>query len=299
MLLKGLIPRSREAEVSEDLRGWNWHRPPLEPLHDVKLAMYEIASQYCPTGRDVYLRRVQGIKPRPNVPMLMGALFHETLVRILVKAKRLIYQEGVEQYRRIIEELRQPDVSNLLETYGSQLGSEQFEEARQKVLLIWDFEASRLIARIQECLTRQPYIGEDSLVSLAVPVVVEQKLDGSFLGLSQNLSADAFTFSEPMVLDLKFGERQKFHRLSTIGYGLVMEALHEYPVNIGTVIYVEFRGNRLVIKKDFHLLDDELRQWFIEERDERMRMIVEELDPGLPPECYSLCPFMRTCHGDG
>lgn len=43
--------------------------------------------------------------------------------------------------------------------------------------------------------------------------------------LSSNLSADAFTFSEPMILDLKFGRPQKFHRLSTTGYALVMEAV--------------------------------------------------------------------------
>jgi CRISPR-associated protein Csa1 len=41
-----------------------------------------------------------------------------------------------------------------------------------------------VLARLQEILTKQPDIGEDSLVSLALPVVVvvEQKLDGSFPG---------------------------------------------------------------------------------------------------------------------
>jgi len=39
-----------------------------------------------------------------------------------------------------------------------------------------------------------------------------------------------------------------------------------------------------------HIIDDELRQWFIEERDEKMRMIYEEIDPGLG-ECYNYCPI--------
>lgn len=99
------------------------------------------------------------------------------------------------------------------------------------------FENVRVAARIQDMLVRQPYIGDDSLAALAIPVVVEQKLDGSFLGLSANLSADAFTFSEPMVLDLKFGEPKKFHRLATTGYALVMEAIYEYPINLGCIVY--------------------------------------------------------------
>jgi len=65
-----------------------------------------------------------------------------------------------------------------------------------------------------------------------------------------------------------------------LGYALVMEALHEYPVNLGCLVYVDFKGDRMIVRKDIHIIDDELRQWFIEERDEKMRMIYEEIDPG-------------------
>ncbi|MDI6893164.1 MAG: type I-A CRISPR-associated protein Cas4/Csa1 [Bacillota bacterium] len=293
-LLKGLIPKSRQNEVNEDLRGWNWNRPPLEPLYDVKLALYEVASRYCPTGRDLFLRRVHKVKPPPNRAMTLGSVFHDTLVSIMVRAKRLIYEKGVAGYQEIVQTLREPDPAPL-ERHRASLGDEGFEEVMRRCRIIWEFEAARIIARIQEYLAKQPYIGEDSLVSLAIPVVVEQKLDGSFLGLSANLSADAFTFSEPMVLDLKFGDRRPFHRLTTAGYALVMEALHEYPINVGCLIYAEFREDRLVISKDFHLIDDEVRQWFIEERDEKMRMIAEEIDPGRADDCHPACPYHPTC----
>jgi CRISPR-associated protein Csa1 len=99
-----------------------------------------------------------------------------------------------------------------------------------------------------------------------------------------------------MVLDLKFGEPKKFHRLSTTGYALVMEAIHEYPINLGCIVYAEFKGDRLIVKKDIHIIDDELRQWFIEERDQKMRMIYEEIDPGLG-NCYDSCPYILQCRG--
>ena len=61
-------------------------------------------------------------------------------------------------------------------------------------------------------------------------------------------------------------------------------------------LYAEFKGDRLVVKKDIHIIDDELRQWFVEERDDKMRMLYEEIDPGLA-ECYDYCPYILHCRG--
>lgn len=46
--------KSRSRDVAPELRGWNWHQPPLEPAYDVTLAVYEVPGKYCSTGRDVY-----------------------------------------------------------------------------------------------------------------------------------------------------------------------------------------------------------------------------------------------------
>jgi CRISPR-associated protein Csa1 len=294
-LLKGFLPKSREQGVAEELRGWNWSQPPLEPAYDYQLALYEVAGGYCPTGRDVFLRRVEHIKTKPNMAMIQGSVFHELMVKIIVEAKKLIYNKGVSRYKEICSELSQIPVT-LEEKWERTIGETELADITAKAKLLRDFESSRIIARIQEILIKQPYIGDDSLVSLAVPVVVEQKLDGSFLGLSSHLSADAFTFSEPMMLDLKFGEKRDFHRLSTTGYAMVMEAIYEFPVNIGCVVYAEFKNDRLIISKDIHIIDDELRQWFIETRDEKMRMVCEEIDPGVANKCYETCPYYETCH---
>lgn len=297
MLLRGFLPKSRELGIHEELRGWNWYSPPLSPVYDLKLALYEVANNYCPTNRDLYLRRVHGFKPSPSLAMVQGAAIHDTLVQVLVRAKRIIYEKGVANYQAILDEISRPFAPDL-SVYQKKLHKKDFEDLQNKASIIAAFEAARIAGRIQEILVKQPYIGEDSLVALAIPVVVEQKLDGSFLGLSSNLSADAFTFSEPMILDLKFGKPQKFHRLSTTGYALVMEAVYEFPVNLGCIVYAEFNNGRLLLKKDIHIIDDELRQWFIEERDEKMRMIYEEIDPGLAETCYETCPYYSVCRGE-
>jgi len=301
-LLKGLLPKTRRTEVADELRGWNWPEPPIEPVYPVRLALYEVAGRYCPTGRDVYLRHVHGVKTEPTVPMIQGALFHAVISYVLLQTKRLIYLHGVERYREVLGQL-----SRLAE--GDTLGEEadrhlrrlpeaDREQVREKARVLRDFEVTQVMARIQDILVRQPYIGTDSLASLAVPVVVEQKLDGSFIGLSSQLSVDAYTSLEMMILDTKFAQKRDFHRLTTTGYAMVCEAVYEYPINIGCVVYGRFAGDRLVVEKDFHVIDDELRQWFLEERDQKSRFVYEEMDPGVADNCPAWCSYRTTCRPD-
>ena len=61
-----------------------------------------------------------------------------------------------------------------------------------------------------------------------------------------------------MALDLKFGPRERFHRLTTTGYALVLESLFERPVDVGCVVYARVVQGRVVVERDFHVIGDEL-----------------------------------------
>lgn len=176
------------------------------------------------------------------------------------------------------------------------LSRQDLEEIRARAEQLWDYEHHSILSRVQDVLARQPYIGPDALVAMALLVTVDQRLNSSFLGFSSHLSVDVFVFSEPMVVDIKFGKKQRFYHLATTGYALVMESLYEYPINVGCIVHPSFREGRFAVERDFHLIDDELRQWFIEERDERMRMTHEEIDPGIASECSETYPFWRHCY---
>ncbi len=293
-VLRKLMPEARRNDVAAELRGWNWHQPPLSPIYDAKLGIYEVAGAYCRTGRDVYLRHVMGVRPAPNQLMVEGIILHAALVHLILCAKRMLYGPS-DEGPRAFERLAQPDYSFVSQL---KLPSAAIEAAKKKVAILWDFEYHRIVSRVQDILAKQPYIGPDALVALALPMTVEQKLDGSFLGLSSHLSADAFVFSEPMLVDLKFGEKQDFDRMTTTGYALVMESLYEFPVDLGCIVHVRFKDGRLLLDRDFHLIDDEMRQWFVEARDEKMRIVSEEIDPGKPDECYPHCVYRPTCYGE-
>lgn len=295
-LLRFYLPKARELGVAEELRGWCWHQPPLEPVYNVPLALFEVANRYCESSRDVYLRRVEKIKEKPNLAMIQGTIFHTAVADILVATKRAIYTYGVSSYQEIIAAIESHPSLNLAR-WEEELSPEEIALCRNQVEIVTNFEKARVLARLQEVLIKQPYIGEDSLANLTVPIIIEQKLDGTFLGLSPFLSTDAFIFSEPMVLDLKFDKPRDFHRLTTTGYALVMESLYEFPVNLGCIVYVQFTQDRLLLKRDLHIISDELRQWFLEARDDKMRLVAEALDPGLASSCYETCPYYHVCFG--
>ncbi|MFN3660513.1 MAG: CRISPR-associated protein Cas4, partial [Brevinematales bacterium] len=80
------------------------------------------------------------------------------------------------------------------------------------------------------------------------------------------------------------------------GYAMVMESLYEYPVDLGCIVYVKFKDNRVIVNRDFHHISDELRQWFLEERDRKMRIVEDQYDPGIAEECYDECPYFELCH---
>ncbi len=295
LLLRRIMPQSRQRDIASELRGWNWDKPPLSPIYDVKFGVFEVANSYCPNNRDIYLRRVMGVKSAPNRPMLEGSLLHDLICRFIIAVKRIIYTQGSNSLK-LLSLLDKADFIQVPDTAFALLGQEEADAIKARMEILWEYEFYNIYNRIQSVLAAQPYIGPDALVALALPVTVEQKLNGSYLGLSSHLSVDAFVFSEPMVVDIKFGKKEKFHRLSVTGYALVMESLYEYPINVGCIVYPSIKGNRLSIERDFCFIDDELRQWFIEERDERMRMVHEEIDPGLASQCPEICPLWRECH---
>jgi len=291
-LMRKLLPDARQQPVDETLRGWNWSQPPLTPIYAMRLGLWEVAGQYCPSRRDVFLRRVQGVEARPNVAMIEGSALHKTLAALIVAVKRVIYEFG----SNCRLELERMANRSTIEGMDERLDAGQSALLTQKIDTVWRFEHRQIMARLDAVLARQPHIGADALAALTLPITVESRLDGRFLGLSSHLSADAFNFAEPMMVDLKFGPPQPFDRLTTTGYAMVMESLTECPVNVGCLVHVQFRDGDLRFERDFHLLSDELRQWFVEARDELARLIEEEIDPGLAASCYEACPYWDVCH---
>jgi len=302
-----LLMDARRDEVHPDLRGWNWSQPPIVTDSRSRLGVSDIANLYCPTGRDLYLKKVGHIGFRSNEAMVEGLLLHRVVSEVFTRSKVIIYTHQNITSWEFEEKLGLIDLMKEAEGWGFNTGREMgnrpglpslTDTMLEKGRLIWEFEKTRIAYRIDDIRSRYPYCESDAFVFLVLPVIVEQRLNGAFLGLSQNLAVDGYIFSEGMVVDLKFDpETHDFHKLTTTGYAMVMESLYEYPVDLGCIVYIRFKDGQIRLRREFHHISDELRQWFIEERNRKMRFVEDELDPGMPEECYITCPYRDICIG--
>lgn len=303
-LLRRYRRRSREVIVDERYRGWAWELFPVDPPYEYLLSLSELASRYCESMRDIYLKHVEG-RQRPSTPkMIAGSLYHAAISAVIEHAKRVLYTQGKisgEELGVFLTQVCDDVVDSLMKSAGSpeiadRGGVWSPSRIRENMIWLWDYEVNQIVAAVGQVLTAQPHIGLDALVNTAIPVVVEQKLDGRNIGLSGHLSADAFG-SEGIVLDIKTGARRRFHRLSTTGYALVIESIHEYPVDVGCLVYCWFSDRHQPrIEYDVHTIGEPLRQELLEMRDSAMKLIHDQYDPGLPSKCYSDCPYWDACH---
>jgi CRISPR-associated protein Csa1 len=282
-VLRGLAPQARREGVAEELRGWRWNEAPLAPLYDAALTLDEIADQRCPTGRDIYLRHVVHVEPVAVVSLPPESVARETVTAIVSAAKQQIYEHGPLAPERI--RLLPPRLPGATTMQGVALSS-----------LLWEFERQRIAARAEALLARQPAMSADALAATALPFTAGRYLDGRYFGLAAHIPIDAVGFPEPVVFSLRYGERQSWHRLAPAGHALLLEGIHEAPVNVGGVVYLDVVDGQIRIERDLFLIDDELRQAFIDARDERARLVEEEIDPGLPDECPDSCPLLAYCH---
>lgn len=271
--------------MNNGLRGWSWFQPPLKPYYgNVRLPMYAVCSKYCPTGRDVYLRSVEKVYPRLSVNVAWGKMFHGVVSDCL---QMFLQQQPVdfEGWWRKIRWAEIPDKP------------ENLEEPSKKV---WDFVSKLCEAKLAEASSRQPYALKYDVVASALPFLVEHKISGELLGLSGILSVDCYDYLRAIMFDLKVtSRREEWHRLSPVGYAMVFESVHEVPVDICCVVYLYVENGRVNVQKDLFFASDELRQWWIEERDKKLEIVAERRDPGKPSrsQCMDSCMFFDACYG--
>jgi CRISPR-associated protein Csa1 len=284
-LLYHLLPTAREASVSKELRGWSWHQPPLKPyFDDVKLPMYDVSSKYCPTSRDVYLRNVEKVHGVMSGRMALGKLMHGLVSNSL----QAFLQRRNVSFDDWWKTIRWGEIC------------EKPENAKGYCAKAWEFMQTMCEARYAEVSSRQPYASELDLMASAVPFLIEHKISGELLGLSGILSLDCYDYLRAIMFDLKVtGKPEDWHRLYSVGYALVFESVHEVPVDICCTVYLSFDDGKLGVDRDLFFANDELRSWWIEERDRKLEIVAQKKDPGKPEQsqCKEYCPYFNACYG--
>ena len=261
-----LRPKIRANPVPEELRGWNWHSPPLKPYYDIKLPMYLICNDYCKTARDVYLIMVEGKRGEEDLSIKLGKAVHEAIANAIREARKLNFHAGIESGETI----------------------------QNAVKGVWEYTMAACKSAYLKARAEQPYASEEDVISTSIPFLVEHRMDGSLLGCSGIISVDCYDYLRNIVFDVKVTATPA-NRLHTTGYGLVIESLYEIPVDIGCTVSISFRNNAMSISKDIHYIDANLRSWWVEERDRKAEIVYNQFDPGKPDSCNPRCMFRNEC----
>lgn len=273
--IRRLYSWSKNDPVDEELRGWNWDRPPLKPRAYLDLGVSEIASKYCETRRDIWLRRVLGVKPEPSDLLLKGKIIHEAVTR----AVKVVTNLSSKNYKpwEIYEITR--------ESWRS-ISTNEVDELRKLAENVYKYTLITLLGELAY---------ENTIHGSSIPLIAvsEYKVDGSYLGLSSNLSIDVLA-EGGIIIDFKYGQPRDFHKLSLTGYALALEAEYETPHDYGLLIYVNMSNNlKITVKPVF--INSYLRRWFVTERDEIIDILLEKREPPRDTKCNNTCPYFKVC----
>jgi len=282
-LLGRIYPLIRKSGVSEDLRGWNWPNPPVRPYYQTRAPMYLVCSKYCPTNRNVFLSAVKGIRGEYTYSLSLGTTMHklaEDCFNSILNGREERFEDW---WNRNYSEISDPN---------------WVDPIRRKAEKVWNYIVIQSKSLISSRKVEQPYSTERDVMATAIPLLVGHRISGELLGLSGLLNIDAFDYLRNIVFDLKVSpEERDWYRLYPTGYAMVLEGVYGVPVDIGAVVYLNFKGDDPVIKKDIFFIGDELRSWWIEERDEKLEIISERKDPGIAENCDARCPYYNYCRG--
>ncbi len=296
----------RERGIDEELRGWSYDRSPVQPIpSSISFGVGELASRYCPTLRDIWLKRVKRIRPPPNLKMVRGIAYHEVVHSTTELVKKILYDmkrpSGSNLINRLFSVQKQVagEAVTKAELAIAPLSQDQRSKLLSECLSLFRFLSVQAASKLDLAISKYPHSSIDGLINVAIPPVTERKVDGSLVGLSRELSVDIYTPFNA-IADLKTGEVRKFHPYTAAGYALAIEAEENVPVDFGFIIYLRFEEDSEVpsFRLRYFVVGDELRREFLEIRDEAYEIVASGRDPGKPPRCPDYCPYYPVCAGE-
>ena len=283
-IMSSILPSARSAGVSEDLRGWSWHKSPLKPMYDERVPMYSVCSKYCPTARDVFLDRALKVPPDLNEDVIAGVAVHRavgTYLNAFLDGQEVNFDTWYD------EALQARNVKTVL------------DPVREKSRLAWDHVAKNCESQYSNRASEQPYASRRDILATALPFLVEHRISGELLGLSGLLSVDCYDYLRGAVFDLKVtNEERDWYRLAPTGYAIVLESVYEVPVDVGCVVYAWFQGGDVRLRRDLFFINDDLRSWWVEERDSKLAIVAQRKDPGIAGKCPEDCIHWKACRGE-
>lgn len=254
--LRRLHSEAESDPIPGELRGWSYHSPPVRPRAYLGLGVSEVAYGSVCGWRGLWLRRRGSGAPRTPA-MEAGAVLHEA-VHAAARDARLALARGEKPW----------------EAAGRLLNRSR---ARLRGRPGWAVEVYRALVTVWlgEAAGHELYYGGEGAGWL--PWLTEYRVDGYPLGLSRALRVDALG-EAGVVVEVKLGRPQWWHRLALAGYALALESLLEAPVDYGILLAVTVNGAPRVSVEPVYI-SPRLREDFLAARDEAVDALLSGVEP--------------------
>jgi len=244
-------------ELSEDVsdfRGWSER---VRPRYGYLPTVSELSSP-CPTHRDVYLTRVEGLKAEGAI-LENGRLVHEAFLTPFRLAMKGILD--VRKYANVKHALMR----------------RMSREVRQIASRIYDYASAMALQWL--------------VLGKPLPIAVEPNVRASLIGLSDTVRPDLVVGIVPYEFA---SNRRQNKELAVVAYAMALEATALTPVNYGVFVYPHHNGLRYRVIP----ASEELRRRVLDVRDKIARVVYYEEDPGPAnrARCPRTCPFLGVCH---
>ncbi|MEM0233538.1 MAG: type I-A CRISPR-associated protein Cas4/Csa1 [Candidatus Nezhaarchaeales archaeon] len=280
------------------MRGWSWSDSAVTSSTTWLIGVSDITGNFCPSGRDVYLRYSLKVRQSDNQVLQKGRLIHEVFSNAVTAVKRFMYSsEGKIDGEKLYE---------LMSSMGARYKDELVDkydlisrdEATWIFSRLWDEAARTYSVALDRALSRSAYMALESLVAAVAPLITEFPIDGSPIGLSRTLRVDAF-LPPSLLVEIKSRRPSPIYELSLVGYAMAFESNYEIPVNYGILVYVDVNSDsrRIFVRPSIIPMTSKARSEFIELRDRRKEMLIYGEVPRVAERCSSECPYIHYCRG--
>ena len=280
------------------------------------LSVSNIADRYCPTRRDLYfvkgINRLTDIRDTTTWGRVAGNIVERYLERILGKNT-----EHDTSYSFLIEDGGNFN-GDFVNSNSREINRLRKIEKEAEEVKIGDTDwLVRLLsnngrAELGLKLLHSSIKEDDSVDVEHIKIKTEIQPKPERIGIS-SLATPHFIIADfSIVGDIKTGvEFKPFHQLTCAGYALAYENQfgENSDINWGVIYFFPTRNPSAYVRPltfaQIYIfpIDDNLRRWFINVRDEAYNIISKTGAPSFPPEeershCY-YCRFKEYCIGQG
>lgn len=298
------------------LRGWETSSKEIivpSELAGVNLSVGDIAGGYCPTNRDLFLRKIKGKRQPPTWGRYQGRKIHQTyeVLNREIQNYTLNNENGLDAFDMVkhcddnIPKLLDSIMSDFkeeakrMQPKPTNLEVESFEKELTKIVR---FE-SRLAGSMLDSVVATSFdvkMGSE-LADLFPLQVMEPSLNAPPLGFSPGVKPDfLIQTGSRFIGDIKTGPPKEFHRLTVAAYALAYEYKKQEPMDFGIVFRVNTSPSRSVPdyrNTEFFVISDKYRKAVAEVRNAKFQILKSGKDPGESSDASlcSDCPYYPGC----